>query len=332
MRVDNIFELTNKSRKEEDQLSANFGFILKNNKEILNLFLKEIGIKLLPKELKQVDIETQISYNSNESKIDLQLTVYSKFLVFIESKLYKNDEDKIFEQLNKYKNILYEKKAEYTAGIRLVYVNKFDVDKKIIEKLRTRLNVSKKEFFFFTWEDLIKLDEKYSKKETVRLFHNYIQDAMYNKKEIKEQKIKDIVELLVVYTNPIFWELANKKNIVVQNNMAPDAKYIAFLRTHRDNKKRSAITHIAEVKYTEKNVPVKNSFKGFPELIKDATKKKYIYELHKEYHLDNIIELAKEIPSIKGPARGQVYFQTKMSELIRVNNISEIKIPSKLRN
>ena len=32
--VDNIFNLVKKFSKEEDQLSASFGFILKNNKKI----------------------------------------------------------------------------------------------------------------------------------------------------------------------------------------------------------------------------------------------------------------------------------------------------------
>ena len=86
MQVDNIFKLINKYRAEEDQLSAGFGFILQNNRKILDTFLRKLGIRLSAKELKQVDIETQVSYDFGSSRIDLQLTIYNNFLVFLESK------------------------------------------------------------------------------------------------------------------------------------------------------------------------------------------------------------------------------------------------------
>jgi hypothetical protein len=138
MRVDNIFELVNKFSKEEDQISAGFGFILKNNKKILRTFLANIKLNLRPRDLKKVDIETQTPYDSGESRIDIQLTVYGRFLVFVESKLYKS-EDRIFGQLEKYKNILEVKRAEYDNNVRLIYVNKKPVKKEIIQKLRERL-------------------------------------------------------------------------------------------------------------------------------------------------------------------------------------------------
>lgn len=232
MRVNNIFELINKFSKEEDQISAGFGFVLKNNVKILHKFLNNIKVNIKPKELKKVDIETQVSYDSGKSRIDLQLTIYDRFLVFVESKLYKKEE-KIFDQLEKYKKILEIKRTEYNNNVRLVYVNKQPVKTEVIQRLRERLNLSENEFFFFSWEDLINLTEELPKKETVKLFKEYIGDTMYAKKVIEEQKIKDIVEVLVIYTNPAFWELTNKKGIAVQRNSTPDAKYIAFLRTHK---------------------------------------------------------------------------------------------------
>ncbi len=98
MHVDNIFELINKFSNEEDQVSAAYGFILKDNAKIVQKFLNKIEINLKPKELKRVDIETQVSYDSGESRIDLQLTIYDRFLVFIESKLYTSVKA-IFKQL-----------------------------------------------------------------------------------------------------------------------------------------------------------------------------------------------------------------------------------------
>ena len=51
MLVNNIFNLVN--GKQEDQLSASFGYILKNNIKILDSFLRTLGIILSKKELKE---------------------------------------------------------------------------------------------------------------------------------------------------------------------------------------------------------------------------------------------------------------------------------------
>lgn len=125
MQVDNIFNLLNKFDKEEDRISAGFGFLLKNNSQLLKHFLSRINITLTKNELNHVDIETQKGFDSGESRIDLQLTIYGKFLVFLESKIVKN-ENTIIEQLNKYARILNSLKDQYDGRIRLVYVNKFD--------------------------------------------------------------------------------------------------------------------------------------------------------------------------------------------------------------
>lgn len=330
MHVDNIFELINKFSKVEDQISAGFGFILKNNTKILHKFLSKVKIKLKRKELKKVDIETQVPYDSGESRIDLQLTIYDRFLIFMESKLYKNEE-RIFDQLEKYKKVLERKSVEYNNNVKLIYVNKQPVGKDVIQKLRKRLKLSEDEFFFFSWEDLVKITEECSKKETIILFIKYIGDTMYTKKVIEEQKIKDIVEVLVIYTNPAFWKLSEEKKIAVKKNSAPDAKYIAFLRTHRGNRKQSAITHIAEVKYTESHVPRKDSYEDFPDLIEYTKKRGHDLEgTHKRYILDEIIELPTEITHLKGErSKGQDYFRTKMSELLRAKSIGEIRTLSK---
>ncbi|KYK34790.1 MAG: hypothetical protein AYK22_04770 [Thermoplasmatales archaeon SG8-52-3] len=332
MLVDNIFELVNKFSKEEDQISANFGFILKNNKKILDKFLKIIDIELRPRELKEVDIETQVSYDGGKSRIDLQLTIYDRFIVFIESKLYKNEE-KIFDQLLKYKKILEKKRGEYDGNFRLVYVNKQPIKPDIIQRLMKRLGLTEREFFFFSWENLVNLTEECPNRETVKLFKKYIGDAMYAKKVIKEQKIKDIVEVLVVYTEPAYWELAKKKGIAVQGNSTPDARYIAFLRTHRGKKKRSAITHIAEVKYTESHVPRRITYEGFPNLVERAEKRGQDLEgTHKHYYLGEIVKLSREIPHLKGEgSKAQVNFRTKMSELLRVESVGKIKTLRKLK-
>lgn len=333
MQVDNIFKLINKYRAEEDQLSAGFGFILQNNRKILDTFLRKLGIRLSAKELKQVDIETQVSYDFGSSRIDLQLTIYNNFLVFLESKLYKNEKS-IVEQLEKYERILASKKGEYPNKICLVYVNKYPLDCKAIEKIRRRLKLSEKEFYFFAWEDLIKITNKYNKRETIRLFQEYIGDTMYAKKVIKEQKVKDIADVLVIYTKPYFWELTKKKHIAVQSNSSPDARYIAFLRTRCDELERSAITHVAEVKYTESYVPRKVTFKGYPELIQHVKERRYDLEgTHKQYVLGDLIELSHKIESKRGQgSRGQIKFSTTMSELLKAKTIGDIKTARQLKS
>ena len=172
------------------------------------------------------------------------------------------------------------------------------------------------------------MTEGYTKKEVIKLFREYVGDTMYSKKLIGEQKIKDIVEVLVVYTQPLFWELAQKKRIAVQKNATPDARYIAFLKTRRGPRKRSAITHIAEVKYTESNVPRRITYKGFPKLIEHIRKSGVSLEgTHKHYGLGQIIELSREIPHKRGEGtKGQLNFRTKMSELLRVESVGKIRI------
>ena len=47
-------------------------------------------------------------------------------------------------------------------------------------------------------------------------------------------------------------------------------------------------------------------------------------DTHKHYVLGEIIPLAKEIPHLKGEGtKAQVYFQTKLSELLRVNSVGD---------
>ena len=323
MRVDNIFELVKKYDKEEDQISAGFGFVLKNNPGILRRFLTEVGLDLKPKELKVVDVETQVEYGSWKSRIDLQLTIYGKFLVFVESKLHESG--RVSGQLARYAKILESKRPEYD-DVRLVYVSRQAVREEDIQKLRERLTLSENEFFLFSWEDMVKLTEECRTTETIKLFKEYVGDTMYAVKRIKEQKIKDIVEVLVCYTNPVFWDLVREKGIAVQGDSTPDAIYIAFLRTHRGKKRRAAITHIAKVMKTKSHVSRKETYERSPGLQKFYEEHGHLEGTHKHYLLAKRVRLAREIPSLAGERpKGQVNFQTTMSELLRVNSVGGIK-------
>ncbi|MFH0978970.1 MAG: PD-(D/E)XK nuclease family protein [Candidatus Woesearchaeota archaeon] len=310
----------------EDQISASFGFLLRSYPRLLEGFLGRMEIRVPRKELKKVSIETQVTYDSGKSKIDLQISLYNEFLIFVESKLYKNEEN-VVSQLKKYEEILTSKSGEFANNTKLVYVNKIPVPISKVKDIRRKLKLKKNNFFYFSWEDLIKLTDIVNKKENIKLFSQYVGDSMYNKRKISEQQIKKTVEVLAIYTEPSFWELAKKNQIAVQRNSTPDAQYIAFLRTHRENNMPSAITHIAKVEFVETNVPRSVTYKGFPKLIeRSKNKRQDLGDTHKHYILGKLIPLAKEIVHIRGEGtKGQVNFATTMSELLRVKSIGEIR-------
>ena len=158
---------------------------------------------------------------------------------------------------------------------------------------------------------------------------------MHNKKIIQEQKIKNISDVLVIFTNPTFWEMTLQKNIAVQAKSSPDTRYIAFLRTHLKNKKgkreRSGITHIAEVDYTELR-PRNEMFEGLNKKTKDdlyrhvvTQRKRELNELHKVYFLkkDSIRELPRKIDH--HGAGVMVKFSAKMSDLLCAKTTRDIK-------
>lgn len=326
MLVGNIFSLIH--GKQEDQLSSSFGFILKNNRPILKKFLEHINIRLTEKELKAVDIETQTTYDSGESRIDLHLLIPNRFLIFLESKIVTAP--KIDAQLLKYSKILNKNRGNY-EGVRLVYVNKFPLRREDLEKLRHRLRLRHNEFFFFSWEDVLNLTSVAKNKETIKLFSNYIGDSMFSKKIIGEQKIKNVVDVLVVLTRPAFMEIHRRKNMAVQINGAPDAHYLAFQETGRPNGQRSAITHIAEVEYTENNVPRKDMLKGLPIKVQQSllahmkARNADLNGVHKQYVFKpgSFKKLAREIPSVgAGP---MVKYKTTMGDLLRAETTKDLR-------
>lgn len=330
MNVDNIFNLLNKFDKEEDRISAGFGFLLKQNRKMLKAFLKKINVATSDKELKNVDIETQVAYDSGESRIDLRLTIYGNFLVFLESKIVKN-EDKIIEQLNKYAKILNSLKDQYDDRIRLIYISKLLINPQKLESMFSKIKLDRDKIFFYCWEDLLKLAQQYIKGQIYKQFTAYMGDKMFSKRTIKEQKIKDIVEVLVIHTNEENWQLIQRKKLAVQGNGTPDVQYLAFYRTHRKDKKgktlSQAITHIADVISTETNVPLSETVKGVPDLERwYKQKNKELSTTQKRYNLGKLIKLDREIPFIKGgKSIGQVKFKTKMSELLRARTVSDLK-------
>lgn len=338
MLTDNIFKLLKKVSKDEDQLSAAFGFLLKEDTAILYNFLNKLGISINKRELKIVDIETLVPYvfKSKTSIIDLQLEIPGKCLIFLESKIVPTKVNRILTQIMPYNNILKSKETEYEGGTRLVYVARDQISKQQISILAKRLHRSKEEFLFFSWENLLALIASCKRKNRriIELFSDYIGDTMHSKKIVGDQKVKNISDVLVIFTTPYFWEMTLQKNIAVQKKSSPDARYIAFLRTHLKNEKekreRSGITHIAEVDYTELR-PEADMLKGLDKDTKSRLTKHMrargvdFTALHKIYVLKpgSIKELTHKIDHHgAGP---MVKFSAKMSNLLCAKTTRDIK-------
>lgn len=159
MDVKNIFNLVHHFGNEEDQISANFGFILRINRKVLKKFLENLGItELTRRDLKNVDIETQVSFAESQderSKIDLQIKLVEKFIVFIESKIKGSKLGS--NQLGKYAKILREERPFFDS-IRLVCITQFDrKDEFESEFSKLKKAIRLVECKYLRWQDIIDL-------------------------------------------------------------------------------------------------------------------------------------------------------------------------------
>lgn len=265
--------------------------------------LKKLSInikKLKRKDIQRIDIETQVpyKYKGKLSIIDLRIKLDNEFLIFIESKIAGSSINKF--QLKRYADLLRREKAFYDE-IRLALITQFD-RKKEFDNMINFVGLKEYEFHYLRWEGIRELVNKYNVKNKLKfvnqLFLDYVGDKMGDKKIITEQRIKDTKEVMIQPLNPAGWELTEKKKIVLSDNNSPDVQYIAFYRTAPI----SAITHIAKVKYTEKNVSAIEVLKIFPSerLKQKAENGKWGNKPTKIYYLEELIELPFPIKKVKG--------------------------------
>lgn len=330
MRTDNVFHLLNRFGNQEDQISAGFGVVLRANPAVLLALVRLLRIPTtsLPKRaLKLVEVETQVSYTGKEdetSRIDLQVRLRGSFIVFFESKLGTTPLGK--NQLAKYAAILKAERDMYDH-IRLVLVTQFDrkvEGEKWARTLGAKSGLKPADFFYLRWEEVRRLVEQTAANGKAallnKLFLDYVGDMMSDKKVISEQVIGKIPEVLIISTDPDWWELTLKERIACQKNSTPDARYIAFYRTHPI----SAITHIAEVDSTEKNVPNVETYRKYPELLDKLKRRGTLGNPHKVYRLKRLVELPVHIHKRPGkPPIREKTFKT-ISELLRARYVDDL--------
>lgn len=73
----------------------------------------------------------------------------------------------------------------------------------------------------------------------------------------------DKKEVLIISTDPDWWEYVERKKRAIHRGNTSDASYVAFYRTAPV----SAITHIGEVEGTKK-VSAREELKDFPKVLK----------------------------------------------------------------
>jgi len=325
----NVFHLVHRFGDREDQISANFGFILKVNLPVLValLHLLRIPTKTLTRsELNAIDIQTQVSYargDDPQSRIDLEIRLPGRFIVFLESKLANTGVGR--NQLGKYVAILRRERDTY-EHVRLLLVTQLDRAAEADTWRRTLTSgtgLRSGEFCYLRWENVRQLIADSRTNGRIAfingLFLDYLGDMMSDRKTMKDQLIGKVPEVIVVATDMDWWDFALRKRIAVQANGTPDARYVAFYRI----KPEAAITHIAEVESTETNVLSRDLFRDALALRRRGKERGWFHRPQKVYRLKEIVPLAFPIRR-RGRAAVRVKMFSTMSQLLKARYLEDL--------
>lgn len=330
MRTDNVFHLLNRFAAHEDQISAAFGVILQAHPPALLALLRLLrlpAITMSKKDRVRIEVETQLSYGAEEdeqSRIDLQIRLPGRFLVLLESKLGNTRLGS--NQLNKYAQILQSARDTYDH-VRLALVTQFDRQAEahmLAAKLRQQSALQPGEFCYFRWEQVRRLVAEVPASPQTRFltarFLDYVGDIMSDKRIIRDQVIKDVPEVMIAVTDPDWWEFTVEEQATCQKDSTPDARYVAFYRT----KPEAAITHIAEVEWTERNVFPRDTYRHYPKILKKGKERGWLDRPHKVYHLKELVELPLHIKKRRGGTVFQVKAFKTVSELLKARYLDDL--------
>ena len=322
MRADNIFHLVHHFGAEEDQVSANFAFMLSQTPQALGAFLEACG---LPSDSKGVEVRVQVPYEDRTAKIDIEIRREREFLLFLESKIRGRPLDA--QQLSKYGRILEGQKRKHGLKVRLVAVTQTDQGSRF-DRLTKEIPLDLEEVSYFRWEDLHEMLRKEGivgwRKELMKMFSAYMGEMMRNKVDVEDLKVGELEEVLVQATNAEYWEVNRQFGFCTgtvehkdgrRSKVPSDALFVAFYRT----KPESAITHIARVKSIERYANSGDVYKDTP---MERMQREYDAKV-KVYRFEPPVKLPRKIPRGEAVAV-QDFRYTTIAKLLDAETLADL--------
>ncbi len=142
------------------------------------------------------------------------------------------------------------------------------------------------------------------------------------------QEKRKKVEVIVAATRSEVWNVVRRRGVATQEEIAPDAEYIAFFQVGRKNEP-SAITHIAKVRGINHRALTSEYLEKNPKLLVLSEKENKGWENSKyytEYRLEEIKELSEPIIEKKRVGtRCQVRLYTTLEQIKKAKYLSDIK-------
>lgn len=295
----------------------------------LPAFLDSVGQKISPSLIGEVNIAIQETYSpegDDRSVLDAKLRLKDHFVAIIESKVGRNSI--AIPQALKYARLL----ANINERDRiLIFITQIrePLIERAIEAALAADNLSTVRCHFVVWRDLFSIlesSETLSKESASRierrvrrglpvssaqrfahLFLNEVQKMTYDLCVIDEQKVGDVVDVVIQAQNPWFMQVALKHNAWFPPSSSRfglrPAKYVAYYQT-AGNESSKYITHIARVQKVWNRVSYEDvkQLGEFDSLVNDAEVASEVSEFRNKEGLFHIaltttpVALAHPIP------------------------------------